>query len=69
MGVTVETGGQVNIRSELDGTVETGRQVNIRSELDMTVKTGGQVNIRSELDGYNIYLSTSFNSHTHPTHF
>ena len=34
MGVTVETGGQVNIRSELDVTVETGEQVNIRSELD-----------------------------------
>ena len=32
-------------------TVETGGQVNIRSELDVTVKTGGQVNIRSELDG------------------
>jgi hypothetical protein len=32
-------------------TVETGREVNIRSELDVTVKTGGQVDIRSELDG------------------
>ena len=32
-------------------TVETGGQVNIRSELDVTVETGGQVNIRSELDG------------------
>jgi hypothetical protein len=32
-------------------TVETGREVNIRSELDVTVKTGGEVDIRSELDG------------------
>ena len=37
--------------SWMDVTVETGGQVNIRSELDVTVKTGGQVNIRSELDG------------------
>jgi hypothetical protein len=34
MGLTVETGGQVNIRSEMDVTVETGGQVDIRSELD-----------------------------------
>ena len=34
MGVTVEAGGLVNIRNELDVTVETGGQVNIRSELD-----------------------------------
>jgi hypothetical protein len=34
----------------LDVTVETGGQVNIRSELDVTVKTDGQVDIRSELD-------------------
>jgi hypothetical protein len=33
MGVTVEKGGEVNIRSELDVTVKTGGQVNIRSEL------------------------------------
>ena len=32
-------------------TVETGGQVDIRSELDVTVETDGQVNIRSELDG------------------
>jgi hypothetical protein len=57
MDVTVETGGQIDIRSELDVTVETGGQVDIRSELDVTVETS------------NIYLSTCFNSHTHPTHF
>ena len=33
-------------------TVETGGQVNIRSELDVTVETGGQVDIRSEFDWY-----------------
>jgi fructose-specific phosphotransferase system component IIB len=59
----------------LDVTVETGGQVDIRNELDVTVETGGQVDIRSELDvcdiqlTSNIYLSTCFNSHTHPTHF
>jgi hypothetical protein len=58
MGVAVETGGQVNIRSELDVTVETGGQVDIRSELDVTVELTS-----------NFYLSTCFNSHTHPTHF
>jgi hypothetical protein len=35
----------------LDVTVETGGQVNIRSELDVIVETGGQVDIRRELDG------------------
>jgi hypothetical protein len=35
----------------MDVTVETGGQVNIRSEMDVTVETDGQVNIRSELDG------------------
>jgi hypothetical protein len=68
MCVTVETGEQVNIRSELDVTVETGGQVNIISELGVTVETGGQVNIRSECKQIN-YIYKHCCQQSHPSHF
>jgi hypothetical protein len=50
--VTVETGEQVNIRSELGVTVETGGQVNIRSEMGVTVDSSVCI--------YNLFVYTHF---------
>jgi hypothetical protein len=60
LDVTVVTGGQVNIRSELDVTVEIGGQVDIRSELGVTVETGGYlpVHLFSTVTSNSLLIST-----------